>query len=195
MKKVTALLIVILFFCTGFADFAIIEGINHNELLANGWSQDADQEVAYLWVAQNTFELDRVEFHTSPVDGIIRLREFDGDGRIPGDVLSEVTYTSDNIGWNGGTFLSSISITAGESYFISLAQTSGITDHVAEGGVMPTLFWQRTGSTQWNGPYNSVSPMIRFGQEQSIPEPGTLSMLLAGGIGLILFIRKPKRIL
>ena len=134
-----------------------VEGVNHEIPLETTWSATGGHEQAFLWTAQNDFNMAQMLWHTSAIgDGIIRLRE--NDGGQPGAILREATFSTTTTGWGGDLFDTPYAVTAGEQYFVTFAtRGAGYRDFVAvdhPDAVQMQYYWQPVDSGGgWNGPF------------------------------------------
>jgi len=134
-----------------------VEGVNHTIPLETTWSATRGHEQAFLWTAQNDFDMIQMLWHSSAInDGIIRLRE--NDGGQPGAILREVTFSTTSVGWGGDVFDEPYPVLAGEQYFVTFASvTNDYRDFVAvdhPDAVQMTYYWQPVDSgPSWNGPF------------------------------------------
>ena len=135
-----------------------VEGVNHEIPLETTWTATGGHEQAFLWTAQNDFDMAQMLWHTSAMaDGVIRLRANDG-GR-PGEVLREVRFSTTETGWGGGLFDTPYTVFAGEQYFVTFSSLRGdYRDFVAvdhPDAVQMQYFWQPFDSgAGWNGPFS-----------------------------------------
>lgn len=141
-----------------------IEGINDDLPIAFGWLASSGHEQAFRWTAENTFELTKIEFHSSTVTNcIVRLRK--DTGTTPGDIMREVMYSFAGIGWHGEPFAESVEIKAGETFFVTMSSPIDLyTNYVAEGGEQLTYYWSVIDQDLWNGPFSGPAGarIIRF---------------------------------
>lgn len=135
---------------------AYVEGVNEDEPIDDGWTATGGHEQAFRWTAQNTFDLTQVEFHCAAINTmVIRLRE--DTGGAPGAILREITFNAPSLGWNGAVFSTPYTVTAGQSYFVTMASaTHDYTDFIAETGVILTYYWTINGQKNWNGPFSGA---------------------------------------
>ncbi len=135
-----------------------VEGVNHDIPRLTTWTATRGHEQAFLWTAQNDFDMIQMLWHTSAInDGVIRLRENNG-GR-PGAVLREVTFSTTSMGWGGDAFDDPYPVLAGEQYFVTFtSRTNDYRDFVAvddPSAVQMTYYWQPFDSgSSWNGPFS-----------------------------------------
>ena len=143
--------------------YIYVEGVNDYLPVQPGISGTAEQEVAYRWTAQHTFDLVLILWHCSPViHGTTRLRE--DTGTVPGAILRETTFASAATGWNGAQFSEPYPVIAGETYFVTFSVTdTSIADYLSEGGIYLTYYWAWEGTEDWVGPWTvNGNRMIQF---------------------------------
>jgi hypothetical protein len=139
-----------------------VEGVNDTLPPEPGWSATAGHEQAFRWTPQNSFDLIKIEFHSTPVSGgIIRLRE--DSGSTPGPVLGQAAYSSNSTGFSGASFANPYPVVAGQTYFVSMQAGNEYHEFLGEGGIHLTYYWTIGGTTNWNGPYTwAGNRMIKF---------------------------------
>ena len=134
-----------------------VEGINHEIPVDDSWTATRGNEQAFRWTPQNSFDLAKILWHSSPIaDGIIRLRE--DTGTRPGAILREVRFASTTTGWNGVEFDEPFPVVAGRTYFVAFNSLTNdyrqfICLNIPEATVL-TYYWQpEGGGAAWNGPF------------------------------------------
>ncbi|RJP35830.1 MAG: hypothetical protein C4547_08765 [Phycisphaerales bacterium] len=140
-----------------------IEGVNDHLPIKPGWSASANHEHAFLWTAQNTFDMTEMQWHSSAVrSGTIRVREVEG-GR-PGKILRSAPFSANNIGWHGAAFDDPLPVIAGEQFYVTYHSVDEYQEFVADGGVRMTFYWTINGTENWSGPWfdESTARMIKF---------------------------------
>ncbi|MEQ9097298.1 MAG: GC-type dockerin domain-anchored protein [Phycisphaerales bacterium] len=169
-----ALLVPIAGLTTAASAQDFVEGVNHTIPLETTWTATRGHEQAFLWTAQNDFDMIQMLWHTSAIaDGVIRLRE--NDGGQPGAILREVSFSSTSTGWGGDVFGTPYTVTAGDQYFVTFSSlVADYRDFVAvdhPDAVQMTYFWQPFDSgSSWNGPFSGAPgrrPIMFYGGDLS----------------------------
>ncbi len=141
-----------------------IEGVNDNLPIKEGWTASANHEQAFLWTAQNTFDMTEIQWHTTPVRvGTIRVREV-AQGDRPGAILRSTPFSANDTGWHGAPFDDPLPVVAGESYYVTMHSADEYQKFVADGGVTMRFYWTVNGVENWSGPWfdPSTARMIKF---------------------------------
>jgi len=201
MKKITSLVLFSLLFAYPIKSHAVpiyIEGINDTQPVSPGWTSDPMKEVEFSYTAGFSYSLAEVDFYTGSGSGDFTVRVREDMAGAPGNLLGEATFTLSGSGFQGTPFVSPVSITAGNNYWVGFYSQYETGTHFAATGdlVAEYVDWNLDGA--WDvGPLTWLRPMIKFYQEDtvaSVPEPSTLFLLGSGlaGLSIVRFRKRNK---
>jgi len=197
MKKYRILFVTMLLLSFSSITYAIpiyVEGINDFETVSPNWFTDPMEETTFLYTPSLSYNLIEVDFFTNSGTGdfTVRVREDLGGG--PGNILGETTYQlSGGSGFQGSEFTSSISLLAGNDYWVGFYSQYTTGSHFASQGDIITEYAANNIDGIWNvGPIDWLRPMIKFYSPDTtpVPEPTTILLLTSGIIGLVGFRKK-----